>query len=64
MTIKEKAAAMKLDSTLMASKPAEMRNRALSAIIKATTGESGGDFFVQMSRIWQRQRQITCQRQL
>ena len=35
MTIKEKAAAMKLDSTLMASKPAEMRNRALSAIIKA-----------------------------
>lgn len=35
MTIKEKAAAMKLDSTLMASKPAEMRNRALAEIIKA-----------------------------
>jgi len=35
MTIKEKAAAMKLDSTLMASKPAEMRNRALADIIKA-----------------------------
>ncbi|MDE7184084.1 MAG: glutamate-5-semialdehyde dehydrogenase [Lachnospiraceae bacterium] len=35
MTIKEKAAAMKLDSTLMASIPAEMRNRALSAMIKA-----------------------------
>ncbi len=35
MTIKEKAAAMKLDSTLMASKPAKMRNCALSAIIKA-----------------------------
>lgn len=35
MTIKEKAAAMKLDSTLMASKPAEMRNRALSAMITA-----------------------------
>ena len=35
MTIKEKAAAMKLDRTLMASKPAEMRNRALAEIIKA-----------------------------
>ena len=35
MTIKEKAAAMKLDSTKMASQPAETRNRALSAIIKA-----------------------------
>ena len=35
MTIKEKAAAMKLDSTLMASKPAEMRNHALAEIIKA-----------------------------
>ncbi len=63
MTIKEKAAAMKLDSTLMASKPAEMRNRALSAIIKALQGIRRR-FFVQMSRIWQRQRQITCQRQL
>ena len=35
MTIKEKAAAMKLDSTKMASQPAETRNCALSAIIKA-----------------------------
>lgn len=35
MTIKEKAAAMKLDSTLMASKPAEIRNNALANIAKA-----------------------------
>lgn len=35
MTIKEKAAAMKLDSTLMASKSAETRNGALAEIAKA-----------------------------
>ena len=35
MTIREKAAAMKLDSTKMASKSAEVRKRALLAIIKA-----------------------------
>ena len=35
MTIKEKAAAMKLDSTLMASKSAEIRNNALANIAKA-----------------------------
>ena len=35
MTIKEKAAAMKLDSTLMASKTAEIRNNALANIAKA-----------------------------
>lgn len=35
MTIKEKAAAMKLDSTKMAYQPAATRNRALSAIINA-----------------------------
>ncbi|GFI21707.1 gamma-glutamyl phosphate reductase [Lachnospiraceae bacterium] len=35
MTIKEKAAAMKLDSTQMASKSAKIRNLALSAIITA-----------------------------
>ncbi|MBO5033869.1 MAG: glutamate-5-semialdehyde dehydrogenase [Lachnospiraceae bacterium] len=35
MTIKEKAAAMKLDSTLMASKSAEIRNHALANIAKA-----------------------------
>ncbi|MDE7323607.1 MAG: glutamate-5-semialdehyde dehydrogenase [Lachnospiraceae bacterium] len=35
MTIKEKAAAMKLDSTLMASKSTETRNRALANIAKA-----------------------------
>lgn len=35
MTIKEKAAAMKLDSTLMASKPAEIRNQALANIAQA-----------------------------
>lgn len=34
MTIKEKAAAMKLDSTLMASKPAKTRNNALANIVK------------------------------
>ncbi|MDE6620039.1 MAG: aldehyde dehydrogenase family protein, partial [Lachnospiraceae bacterium] len=34
MTIKEKAAAMKLDSTRMASKSAEIRNQALAAIVK------------------------------
>ena len=35
MTIKEKAAAMKLDSTLMASKSARIRNQALANIAKA-----------------------------
>ncbi|MDE5824929.1 MAG: gamma-glutamyl-phosphate reductase, partial [Lachnospiraceae bacterium] len=35
MTIKEKAAAMKLDSTQMASKSADTRNRALANIAKA-----------------------------
>lgn len=35
MTIKEKAAAMKLDSTLMASKSAEVRNGALEKVAKA-----------------------------
>lgn len=35
MTIKEKAAAMKLESTLMASKSAEIRNGALANIAKA-----------------------------
>lgn len=35
MTIKEKAAAMKLDSTLMASKSARIRNQALANIPKA-----------------------------
>ena len=35
MTIKEKAAAMKLDSTLMASKSAETRNQALANIARA-----------------------------
>lgn len=34
MTIKEKAAAMKLDSTLMASRPAKTRNNALANIVK------------------------------
>lgn len=34
MTIKEKAAAMKLDSTLMASKSAQTRNAALANIVK------------------------------
>jgi len=35
MTIKEKAAAMKLDSTRMASQSADIRNQALAAIAKA-----------------------------